>query len=159
MEGLTVPIGAVPGSETVAPEMPQNSTCSTTFVSGWHAREASDSGWLRWSSGTGRLRISATTEADFELSGDVVSSVRPNTIDVRIDGKAAATWVVTDPAWACPRGDARPLSRGGGTHRDSGPSGPSRPVTSPTDPRPLAIAVKDLTLRRLDRADPCAVRF
>ena len=100
MEGLTVSIGAVPGSETVPPEIPQNPTCSTTFVSGWHAREASDSGWLRWSSGTGRLRISATTEADFELSGDVLSFVRPNTIDVRINGKAAATWMVTDPAWA-----------------------------------------------------------
>ncbi len=159
MEGLTVSIGAVPGSETVPPEIAQNPTCSTTFVSGWHAREASDAGWLRWSSGTGRLRISSTSEADLELSGDVLSFVRPNTIDVRIDGKTAATWTVTDPVWGFHAVTPVRFHVAAGHTVTVDLVGRARPVTLPTDLRPLAIAVKDLTLRRLDQPDPCAVRF
>ena len=37
--------------------------------------------------------------------------------------------------------------------------GRAKAVTSTADPPPLAIAVKDLIVPRLDQSDPCRVRF
>ena len=115
-----------------------------------------DSGWLRWSSGTGRLRISAKSEADFELSGDVLSFVRPNTIDVRIDGKPTATWMVTDSAWEFQAVAPVRFHVAAGHTVTVDLVGREKPMTSVTDPRPLAIAVRDLTLRRLDQRIPAS---
>ena len=46
--------------------------CGVTFLSGWHGREATDGGWLRWSDGSGRLRVSATRAVDLVVEGDVL---------------------------------------------------------------------------------------
>ena len=123
MEGLTVSIGAVPGWRPCRPDRSRLDVLDDVRI-----RVARTGGI--------RLRLAALVlghraasdighdRADFELSGDVLSFVRPNTIEVRIDGKATATWMVTDPAGEYQHGDTHPLSHGRGTHHVRRPRRP-----------------------------------
>jgi hypothetical protein len=131
--------------------------CTARFLSGWHALEKSAADWLRWSDGTGQLRIASNEPADLVLEGEVLSLVRPNTIDVIIDGRRVTTWRIDDPSWTSHPFQPLPF------HADAGKAvtiqlvGHAGPVTQATDPRPLTIAVRNLTLRRTDRSTPCQV--
>jgi hypothetical protein len=136
-----------------APEM--TGACGLTFLSGWYGREVVGTGWLRWSDGTGQLRATARDSVDLVLEGELISLVRPNTVDLAVNGRQFSSIRIDDPAWAF-----RPFQPVR-LHVDAGQSvviafiGHARPAQQPTDPRPLAIALKDLRLRLADGTVTC----
>lgn len=154
MAGLRVRM-APPVAERTDLVAPAATTCTAAFVSGWHPREPTGTGWLQWSSGTGRLRVVSKETADFELDGELLSFTRPNTVQVSINGKPVATWTADDPSWGAHAFTPvafhveanRPVVIDLASH--------AKAVTQQADRRPLAIAIKDVIVKRADRPAVC----
>lgn len=131
--------------------------CGLTFVSGWHAREQSEDGWLRWSSGEGIVRARARQPLDLVLSGQALSLARPNVIDVVVEGQETTNLRIDDPAW---RFHTLPAVR---VHVDSDHPATitfqslAAPAQIATDSRLLAMAIKNLSLGSADSAVSCEV--
>jgi hypothetical protein len=130
------------------------SGCSPRFAGGWHQVEASGSDWLRWSDGTGGLKVFLREPADLVLETDVLSLSRPNTIDVMVDDRLTASWSVIDTAWAFHQQPPVAFHAAAGetsirfvSHQPA--------ATQPNDPRALAFAVRNLRLRSSDGTRMC----
>ncbi len=130
--------------------------CDLTFRSGWHGFEGGAEDWLRWSSGSGRLRIRARESGDLVLRGDVLSLARPNVVDVLINGQAAAKWTISDPAWTFHPFAPLTIPVKAGEDVVVQLDGQAAAASQAADPRPLTIAVKNLTLTRAG-GPPCVV--
>ena len=143
-----------------APEQPKvavgATTCTAAFISGWHPREPMGAGWLQWSSGTGRLRVASKETADFELDGELLSFTRPNSVDVAVNGKRVATWIADDPSWGPHTFTPVPFHIEAGRTTVIDLTSRAKPVTQQADRRPLAIALKDVIVKRTDRPAVCA---
>ena len=131
--------------------------CGVTFLSGWHGREATDGGWLRWSDGSGHVRVTATSAVDLVLTGEVLSLARPNVVDITVDGHVERGLTIEDTSWsfhALP-----PVS----LHLDAGQRalvsfvGHAPPARQSVDERMLAVALKNLSFRSADGATSCAL--
>jgi len=112
-------------------------------VEGWHGTERDAEGWWCWSDAHGDVHVCAEEEGDAIIRGELCSVERPNQIDVLVNGEMHAsipiTWDAFGPFEPVPvrlRADAniiRLVSR-------------NPAVTIPTDPRPLAFAVRNLSV-------------
>jgi hypothetical protein len=132
--------------------------CSVRFGGGWHQAERDGSDWHRWSDNSGSLKLFTSEPADLVLETDVLSLVRPNTIDVTVDGRAVTSWSITDPAWAFQR--QAPLSfRSKGGQTTIGFIGHQSPMTQPNDPRLLAFALRNLRIRTSDGKTLCELNM
>jgi hypothetical protein len=151
VEGLNVSLRSVAPTEGI-------SGCALYFTPGWHAKEWAASDWLRWSDGTGQLAIASRQPLNLALQGEVLSIARPNTITVLNGDQELARWRIDDPAWTFHV--FPPLS----FHVEAGKTLMLRlasgagPITQASDPRPLTIALRHLTLVPESSATPCEVR-
>lgn len=155
MAGVDVRM-AVPRAVQPPTASTTTSTCSAAFISGWHPREPTGDGWLQWSSGTGRLRVASKETADFELDGELLSFTRPNTVEVRVNGRKVTTWVADDPSWGPHAFTPVPFHVEAGRSTVIELRSATKPVVQPVDHRPLAMALKDVIVKRTDRPAVCA---
>ncbi len=146
---------AAPASEQPTVAAGATTTCTAAFISGWHPREPVGAGWLQWSSGTGQLRVVSKETADFELDGELLSFTRPNRVDVAVNGKRVATWVADDPSWGPHAFTPVPFHIEAGRQTVIELTSRAKPVTQQADHRPLAIALKDVIVKRTDRPAVC----
>ena len=127
------------------------------FGNGWHAPEGGGADWLRWSSGNGALRIRSREGGAFLLTGEVLSLTRPNAVDIVVNGTVQARVDVRDLAWAFHPMATLRLSLNGSNDAIVQLVSLAPAVTQAADPRPLTIAVRNLSLRRADGV-ACEVR-
>ncbi|MCB9385885.1 MAG: glycosyltransferase family 4 protein [Bryobacterales bacterium] len=115
------------------------------FGEGWHALESNGAGWLRWSEGKGELILEADSAIDVVLEGEWMSIVRPNDVQVELNGETATTLQVKEgdefQPWPA---DRLSLRKGRNTLRFSSRR---KAIKSAQDPRRLAVAVKNLSVR------------
>jgi len=116
---------------------------SLSFGAGWYGREQSGTDWLRWSSGSGRIRAYAPQPTTLQAICEMASLKRPNRVDVIVNAKRIASWSSTGEKF-----EFRPLPRleielqcGENEIRFLSHQRPSR---THADPRKLAFAVKNL---------------
>ncbi|MEQ1908811.1 MAG: hypothetical protein ABMA15_08305 [Vicinamibacterales bacterium] len=147
---------AAPALEQPKVAVGATTTCTATFISGWHPREPMGAGWLQWSSGTGRLRVASKETADFELDGELLSFTRPNAVEVAINGKRVATWIADDPSWGPHAFTPVPFHIEAGRAAVIELTSRAKPVIQQADRRPLAIALKDVIVKRRDGPAVCA---
>ncbi|MEZ5363586.1 MAG: hypothetical protein R2748_14905 [Bryobacterales bacterium] len=115
------------------------------FGAGWHALEADGQGWLRWSAGKGEILLDAGTALDAVLEGEWMSIVRPNKVRVELNGEAVVTLEAKEGDGFQPWPEVRlRLREGRNTLRFASQR---KAIKSTRDPRPLAVALKNLTVR------------
>ncbi|MEQ1908814.1 MAG: hypothetical protein ABMA15_08320 [Vicinamibacterales bacterium] len=131
--------------------------CGVTFLSGWHGREATDGGWLRWSDGSGQLRVTAARAMDLVLAGDVLSLARPNVVDVTVDGRVVRSLTIEDTSWSFHALPPLSLHLDAGQHALVSFVGHAPPAKQAVDERMLAVALKNLSFRSADGATSCAL--
>ena len=131
--------------------------CGVTFLSGWHGREGTDGGWLRWSDGSGQVRVTATSAVDLMLGGDVLSLARPNVVDITVDGRVERSLTIADTSWSLHPLPPVSLHLDAGQRALVGFVGHAPPARQSVDERMLAVAVKNLSFRSADGATSCAL--
>ena len=119
--------------------------CSFTLSTGWHGLERSGSDWWRWTDGRGQVRVVVGKDTSTRLKGEILSASHPNKMDILVNGEKATSLDIAWPEWAFK--PFEPLS----FHLKAGENliefvSHNPPIHTPTDSRPLAIAVKNLGL-------------
>ncbi len=125
----------------------QGLICDFALDRGWYDLEQGDSDWWRWTDHGGRIAVFASQDGVLYLEGEIVSVRFPNTVDVLVSGKKEST---VDITWAGFK-SFPPLALrliGGENTIEFVSHNPA--ITIPTDNRPLAIAVKNLSLTTSD---------
>jgi hypothetical protein len=115
------------------------------LTKGWHQYEAQDSNWHRWMSGRGTIRVFVPKDFQVLIQGEIISMHSPDNVEVIVNGQKLTTInLVRDKFEFKP---LEPLSislkKGDNLIELVSQMGP---VTTPADPRPLAVAVKNLRL-------------
>ena len=113
------------------------------LTKGWHAVERSGSNWWCWTPGRGEIRFLARKDTPAILRGELYSIQRPNSVTVTVNGKPVTTLNVTWDQFG-PLPPVTLLLRAGDNVIELVSS--NGPVTLKTDGRPLAIAVKNLSI-------------
>jgi len=127
--------------------------CFFRLSAGWHNLEGNGSDWWRWTDKTGKVTVTAAQRSEVVLAGELFSWRQPNTVDVVLNGTTAATVNVTWDRFGPFK--PIPLSLKAGTNTIAFVS--HKPaVTTAQDPRPLAVAVKNLSLT-MDTKDACVL--
>ncbi|HUI08008.1 MAG TPA: hypothetical protein VL486_13500 [Verrucomicrobiae bacterium] len=135
-----LPEGAIP---------PDRAALAFQFASGWHPVERSGRDWLCWTDGRGRLIVQTDRETTGSLSGEILSARRPNNVDVIVNGEKIKTLAVDWPEWAFRSfGPLRLPLKSGQNSIEFVSEKP--PLVQPSDPRPLAVAIKNLRLVEVD---------
>lgn len=129
--------------------------CGVTFLSGWHGMEKGDEGWLRWSDGSGQLRITAGKAMDLVLEGQLLSLVRPNVVDLTVDGVVSRSLNIEDKAWQSHALPQLPLHLQAGQRVLVSFESHSAPMQLPNDGRNLTVAVKNLSVHSADGTMTC----
>ena len=135
---------------------PFTARCDMTFGAGWHGREGGDDDWLRWSTGTGRLRLRVRESGTYVLRTEVLSLSRPNAIEVHLDDQEHERWTIRDTAWAFHPMPPVELSLHAGETATLQLVSDAPAMTQSTDPRPMTIALQQLTLTAPD-GSTCAI--
>ncbi len=131
--------------------------CGLTFLPGWHGREATDGGWLRWSDGSGQVRVTATSAVDLVLGGDLLSLARPNVVDITVDGRVERSLTIEDTSWSFHALPTLSLHLDAGQRALVSFVGHAPPARQSVDERMLAVALKNLSFRSTDGATSCAL--
>jgi glycosyltransferase involved in cell wall biosynthesis len=130
--------------------------CRVRFSHGWHAREAENSNWLRWSNGVGRLTIHSPRAASLRIKGDCASLTRPNEIRIRANGVLVAKWTVQGEFGFQPLPELTVELRGGrNTLEFLSSQPPARP--GPNDARMIAVAVRNLVFVDESGKEACRI--
>jgi hypothetical protein len=146
LEGLDVSMSTTPVV---------SASCSVSLIDGWYNPEQTAGGWLRWSNGHGRLRLLAQHSGSLELDGEVLSLAKPNVVSVSVDGRQVASWPIDDPAWAFHEfAPIRiPIMAGRATVVEF--TSRQAAQAQATDPRKLALALKNLVFKSTDSTGAC----
>jgi SAM-dependent methyltransferase len=120
------------------------------LTTGWHAVESRGSDWWCWTPGHGELHITAQNDCAAYLRGQLYSIGRPNTVEVLVNGECTATIDVTWDLFGEFSRVVLPLRAGGNV---VGFASRNPAVTLPDDGRPLAVAVKNLSVQVGDDAE------
>jgi hypothetical protein len=118
--------------------------CSLTFSTGWHELEQSGQDWWRWTDGRGRVRVFVEQDTDAVISGELQSIQRPNKVDILVNGERLATLDITWDGFGAPAGSLPLHLKAGENIIEFVSHNPA--ITTATDSRSLAIAVKNLSL-------------
>lgn len=123
--------------------LPRPFSCSLTFSTGWHGLEGSGQDWWRWTDGRGQVRVLVEKETDAVIRGELYSIQQPNKVDILVNGEKQTTLDIT---WNLFRPfEPIPIRlKAGESTVEFVSHNPA--ITTPTDSRPLAIAVKNLSL-------------
>jgi hypothetical protein len=136
--------------------LPRPFSCSLTFSTGWYGLEGSGQDWWRWTDGRGQVRVLVEKDTDAVIRGGLCSIQQPNEVDILLNGEKLITLDIT---WDGFGGLSEPLP----LHLEAGENvlefvSHNPAITTPTDGRPLAIAVKNLSLTiGADDATTCEV--
>lgn len=117
------------------------------FSEGWHGLEASSLDWWRWTDGAGRMLVLVEQDTDALIRGEVYSIAGPNAMDIIANGQKVATVEVKNDGFH-PLDPIRLWLRKGENTVEFISHHP--PVTTPTDSRPLAVAVKNMIVEIID---------
>ncbi|MDA8079503.1 MAG: hypothetical protein M0Z79_11260 [Nitrospiraceae bacterium] len=115
------------------------------LTKGWHNYEKEGSNWLRWTSGKGEVRITVPKEGSISLQGEIISIHPHAMVDVLVNGQKVKTWDIVRTTW-----EFKPLEplavslKAGSTTIEFVSLQPA--VINQGDPRPLAVAFKNLRL-------------
>ena len=109
---------------------------------GWYALERDDSSVWRWTSGRGALVVTVPATTSLQVQGEITSIRVPNSVEVVANGKRERTLPITQGGWAPIEFT---LEVAPGTMIIEFVSD-NLPTVIPTDSRPLAIAVRNLTM-------------
>jgi hypothetical protein len=115
------------------------------MTSGWYPTEHSGQDWLCWTESRGRLSVSVSNDTAAILSGQILSAQRPNDVDILVNGAKVASVRIDWTKWEFRNFPMVELSlKAGGNAVEFVSHNPA--ITIATDPRALAIAVKNLRL-------------
>lgn len=120
---------------------------------GWYAPERDGSSAWRWTSARGALAVTVPATTSLQARGEVRSIQVPNSVEVLAKGQRLTTLPITQEGWAPFEFS---LEVGPDTMIIEFVSHNPATVIA-TDSRPLAIAVKDLTLTLGEGGGPCDV--
>jgi hypothetical protein len=74
--------------------------CPYDFSSqGWLPVERDAEGWIRWSEGEGSLRLRARRPAEVILDGEILSSARPNGVQILLNGREVFNLKIDSLEW------------------------------------------------------------
>jgi hypothetical protein len=138
-------------------KLTEGESCYAQFMAGWYPVERSGPDWIRWMAGSGDVLVVVPAADSITLSGEIISAVRPNEINVRINGIARTRWNLNGSGFGSgpiPDGTVR---LDAGLNLLSFESG-TQPVTLSSDARPLAAGVKNLTIQRSTVGRPCTIQ-
>jgi hypothetical protein len=138
-------------------ELTKGESCYAAFTAGWYQAERSGSDWIRWMAGSGDVVVVMPAAESISFSGEIISTVRPNEIRMRVNGVTRARWRLDGSGFGggpIPAG-AVPLEEG--LNLLSFESG-AQPVTLSSDVRLLAVALKNLAIQRSTVGRPCTIQ-
>jgi hypothetical protein len=140
------------GSSDTSP----TSGCTLHFADGWHAWEHNGSSWWRWTDGRGEIRGVISEDSAVLMSGEIFSMQEPNTVDVLVNGEKTATWQINWENFKAFEPVKLYLKRGENrivfvSHNPAS--------HSPSDSRPLALAVSNLRVASSSGAAVCELRL
>ncbi len=119
--------------------------CQCELTEGWHGYEVDGPNWLRWSAGRGKVKVSLVKAATATMTGAIISMHGADQVDILVNGEKVRTWDLTRDKWEVKSFEPLQLALKKGDNLVEFVS-QKGPVTTPTDPRPLAIAIKNLGL-------------
>jgi hypothetical protein len=127
---------------TAGPAIPEDG-CSVSFK-GWYEQERDGPDWWRWSSGTGEVHVFVSQDRDITLDGAVSSIGQANTINIALDGESKAQVQTLSLAPSTFQGISLHLREGEHVVEfiSKNPG-----IRIPTDPRVLAIAIRNLRVQ------------
>lgn len=111
------------------------------FKSGWHQAEINGLDWVRWSAGRSEIVVIADVAKDALLWSELYSLQIPNEVQINVNGQPISKLEVAWEGFA-PFGPIKLRLRPGENHIEI--ISRNLPLTTPTDSRPLAVAVKNL---------------
>ena len=119
--------------------------CGILFGSGWHHREDNGVHSFRWTKRRSRLKITVPREMKLTMTTDLASAIIPNSIDVVLNGKSVANWLIEGEGPMFRPVPSLVLELRAGRNLLEFVSG--QPAVSGTsDPRKLALAFQDVRL-------------
>jgi len=101
--------------------------------------------WLRWSAGRGKVKVSLVKESTATMTGAIISIHAADQVDILVNGEKVRTWNLIRDKWEFKSFEPLQLALKKGENIVEFVS-QKGPVTNPTDPRQLAIAIKNLRL-------------
>ena len=115
---------------------------SFVFAAGWYGVEQDGSDWLRWCSGSGRLKVRLPRALLITIDCKVASLQRPNVVCLQVNGRTVSQWPIEGEFGFTDFQAVAVELRAGHNTIDLVSTCPS--AVGPVDKRPLAIAVKNL---------------
>jgi len=119
--------------------------CQCELTEGWHGYEVEEPNWHRWSAGRGKVKVSLVEKATATMTGAIVSIHDADQVDILVNGEKVKTWNLTRDKFEFKSFEPLQLALNKGDNLVEFIS-QKGPVTAPADPRPLAIAIKNLGL-------------
>ena len=113
------------------------------LAEGWHGTERDAAGWWRWSGGSGDVCVFVDEDMDAVIQGELGSLEQPNRVDVVVNGEQDSSIEITWEGFK-PFRPLRLRLRAGENIIRIVSRNPA--VTIPTDRRPLAFAVKNVSM-------------
>ena len=130
------------GAEQKEQKKETKSPCSLSLSKGWFPLEQKGSDWWSWTSKRGEVTVSAPKASRLVLHTDLYSLPRPNSVEIDVNGKKIVTVDIKD--WQT---SLQPIlvELEAGTNVIAFVSSKDA-MTQAADTRPLAVAVKNMTL-------------
>jgi hypothetical protein len=153
---LLLGVGDLAVSET-SRRLTEGEPCYAVFTAGWYSVERSGAGWIRWMAGSGDILVVVPTAGSVTFGGEIISTVRPNELTVRVNGAARTKWRLKSSGFGSGPIPIGTIPLEAGLNLLSFESG-TQPVTLPTDARPLAAALKNVTIQRSPEGHPCTIQ-
>ena len=119
--------------------------CQYELTEGWHGYEVEEPNWLRWSAGRSKVKVSLVKESTATMTGAIISIHAADQVDILVNGEKVRTWNLIRDKWEFKSFEPLQLALKKGENIVEFVS-QKGPVTNPTDPRQLAIAIKNLRL-------------
>ena len=132
-------------SSLLLPGCGKPQSCQYELTEGWHGYEVEGSNWVRWSAGRGKVKVSLVKESTATMTGAIISIHAADQVDILVNGEKVKTWNLTKDKWEFKSFEPLQLALKQGDNIVEFVS-QKGPLTNPTDPRPLAMAIKDLRL-------------
>jgi hypothetical protein len=117
--------------------------CSARFLTGWFDEERKGPDWWRWSDGKAQLQLTFERSTDALIQGEIFTLHQPNEVEVRVNGQRATAFGALEQSRPFPPVATR-FNPGVNTVEFVSRNAADK---IPPDPRPLAIALKNLEIR------------